>query len=63
MNYSIRYKDAKGITIRSEFLPFGADGEASAYARSALPKNELIEVWHGDGLVVRLERDSKAAAA
>ena len=54
MNYSIRYKDAKGITSRSEFLPFASDGEAETYASRELQGNPMIEVWKGEALLVRL---------
>lgn len=61
MNYSISYKDAAGITLRSECLPFGGDEEASAFARKDLSKTALIEVWKGEHLVVRLEQPAAAA--
>ena len=61
MNYSIRYKDAKGITNRSEFLPFATDGEAKHYANTELPKNSMIEVWKNDDLLVRLSGQSEGA--
>ena len=54
MNYSIRYKDAKGITSRSEFLPFDTDSAARTYAAEELPSSPMIEVWNGDDLLVRL---------
>jgi hypothetical protein len=63
MKYSILYKDALGVTGRSEFIPFDVDAEAAAYARAALPQNALIEVWKGDGLVVRLERGGAGQVA
>lgn len=56
MNYSIRYKDAMGITIRTEFLPFGDDEQASGYARDHAGKTAMVEVWKADALVVRLDR-------
>lgn len=59
MNYSIRYKDAKGITSRSEFLPFATDGEAQSYATVELPNCGTVEVWKGDDLLVRLQGDGK----
>jgi len=58
MNYSIRYKDAKGITSRSEFLPFATDGAAETYAAEELPSSPKIEVWKGDDLLVRLPNKS-----
>ncbi|HYD88627.1 MAG TPA: hypothetical protein VEA80_14225 [Vitreimonas sp.] len=54
MNYSIRYTDAGGVTIRSEFLPFDSDDDASTYAGLELPRTPLIEVWKGDDLVTRM---------
>jgi len=54
MNYSIRYKDAKGITSRSEFLPFATDGEAERYAAVEVQGNPMVEVWKGETLLVRL---------
>lgn len=59
MNYSIRYKSAKGITTWSEFLPFATDGEAKTYATGALPGSTMIEVWKGDDLLVRLQANQK----
>ena len=59
MNYSIRYKDAKGITSRSEFLPFDTDGAARTYAADELPSSPMIEVWKGDDLLARLPGESK----
>ena len=56
VNYSIRYKDAKGITSRSEFLPFATDGEAKTYASDELPSSAMIEIWKGDDLLVRIQR-------
>jgi hypothetical protein len=63
MNYSIRYKDALGITARSEFLPFDADADASGYAKETMAKNAMVEVWKGDALVLRLERAAPGAGA
>lgn len=59
MKYSISYKDAAGITTRSECLQFDTDEDASAFAKQDLPKNALIEVWKGDKLLVRLEQTAK----
>jgi hypothetical protein len=61
MKYSISYKDAAGITTRSECLQFDADEDASAFAKQDLSKNALIEVWKDDHLVVRLEPTAKGA--
>jgi hypothetical protein len=55
MNYSICYQDTKGVTKRSEFLPFDQDYDAVAYAHTALAKNALVEVWKGDALVSRMD--------
>lgn len=54
MNYSIQYKNARGITARSEFLPFATDIEAIAHGRAGSGRDAIIEVWKGDQLLVRL---------
>ena len=63
MNYSISYKDAAGITLRSEFLEFDADEAASAFAKRDLAQSALIEVWKGDHLLIRLEQPAKGTGA
>lgn len=63
MNYSISYKDAAGITLRSEHIAFAGDEEASLHAKNDLATNALIEVWKGDQLVARLEQSRKGALA
>ena len=57
MNYSVQYKNAGGITERSEFLPFDTDSEANAYAQIDLPRYFIVEVWKGNALVTRTFRD------
>ena len=42
MNYSVCFKDARGITERSEVTPFPSDTEALSYARAELPGNAGI---------------------
>ena len=54
MNYSIQYKDAHGITARSEFMPFATDIEAMDHGREGSGRNAIVEVWKGDHLLVRL---------
>ncbi|HVV32011.1 MAG TPA: hypothetical protein VHC73_02190 [Vitreimonas sp.] len=63
MKYSISYKDAAGITTRSECLPFDTDEDASAFVKQDLSKTALIEVWKGDHLLVRLEQAAKGVRA
>ncbi len=63
MKYSISYKDASGVTLRSEYLDFDADEEASAFARKDASQNALIEVWKGNHLLVRLEQAGKGVRA
>lgn len=60
MNYSINYKDTMGITIRTEFLPFDDDEQASGYAREHAAKTPMVEVWKADALVIRLDRRARA---
>lgn len=54
MKYSIQYKCARGLTSRSEFLPFETDAIAIAYGREGSARTAIVEVWKGDHLVVRL---------
>ena len=65
MNYSIQYKDARGLTARSEFLPFDTDDDALGYGREGASSNAIVEVWKGDDLLARLagnEADDKIIA-
>lgn len=57
MKYSVCFKDARGITERSEVTPFPSDADALSYARAELSKNAIVEVWKGDNLLARLFRD------
>ena len=62
MNYSIQYKDAGGITARSEFLPFETDLEAMDHGRAGSGGDAIVEVWKGEHLLVRLfGLDTRAA--
>lgn len=54
LNYSIQYKNARGLTARSEYLPFTTDHEAIAHGRAGSGRDAIIEVWKGDHLLVRL---------
>lgn len=54
LNYSIQYKNASGVTARSEFLPFATDIEAVEHGREGSGRNAIVEVWKGDQLLVRL---------
>jgi hypothetical protein len=54
LNYSIQYKNARGITARSEFLPFDTDAEAVEHGRKGSGRDAIVEVWKGDELLVRL---------
>ena len=54
MNYSIQYKNAGGITSRSEVLPFETDLEAMDHGRAGSGRNAIVEVWKGENLLVRL---------
>lgn len=54
MHYSIQYKNARGITARSEFLPFASDAEAMLHGREGSGRDAIVEVWKGDKLLVRL---------
>lgn len=59
MNYSIRYLNERGITERSEFLPFDTDAAAGAHAHSDLSRHFIVEVWKGDNLLTRTFRDAR----
>lgn len=59
MNYSVRYLDVRGVTERSEFLPFNSDADAHAYAQVELPRHSSVEVWKADVLLTRTLRDGK----
>ncbi len=63
MNYSICYKDAKGRTDHSEFLPYVNDEAAVGYAKQQSADYAIVEVWKGDNLVTRLEADPPVATA
>lgn len=54
LHYSIQYKNARGITARSEFLPFASDAEAMLHGREGSGRDAIVEVWKGDKLLVRL---------
>ena len=54
LNYSIQYKNARGITARSEFLPFATDADAMEHGREGSARDAIVEVWKGDHLLVRL---------
>ena len=54
MNYSIKYKNAGGITARSEFLPFETDAAALDYGRDSSSGSAMVEVWKGELLLKRL---------
>ncbi len=58
MNYSIWYKDASGVTQRSDCIRFDSDDDAARRAGSELHGNAIIEVWKGDHLLTRLFRDN-----
>lgn len=60
MNYAIRYLNERGITERSEFLPFDTDVAATAHARIELPRHFIMEIWKGDNLLTRTFRDAQA---
>ena len=59
MKYSIQYKNAGGLTGRTEFLPFETDAAAEAYGREGSLGDAIVEVWQGDHLVVRLLADEQ----
>lgn len=59
MNYSIAYKNRKGLTQRSEFLPFDDDAAAIAHGKLDTGANPIVEVWKGDALLVRLSDTDK----
>jgi hypothetical protein len=50
----------RGITERSEFLPFETDGEATQHAQIEMPRHFIVEIWKGDNLLNRTFRDVKA---
>jgi hypothetical protein len=54
VNYSIQYKNARGITARSEVRPFETDADAMAHGREGSGRDAIVEVWKGDQLLVRL---------
>ena len=54
MHYSIQYKNARGITARSEFLAFATDDEAMEHGREGSGRDAIVEVWKDDRLLVRL---------
>lgn len=58
MNYSIRYLNERGITERSEFLPFDTDAAAAAHARADLGRHFIVEIWKGETLFTRAFRDA-----
>lgn len=58
MNYSIRYLNERGITERSEFLPFETDGEADAHAQGDSSRHFIVEVWKDEHLLSRTFRDA-----
>jgi hypothetical protein len=60
VNYSIRYLNERGITERSEFLPFDTDSAATTYAEVELPRHFIVETWKGDNLLARTFRDAPA---
>lgn len=62
MQYSIRYLNVRGITERSEFLPFETDADAQAYAATGLPRHAIVEVWKADSVLTRSLRDAKASS-
>lgn len=59
MNYSISYKNGRGLTQRSEFLPFDNDAAAIAHGKLDNGANPIVEVWKGDALLVRLDETDK----
>lgn len=54
MNYAIHYKNARGVTARSELLPFATDLDAMDHGRAGSGRCAIVEVWKGDHLLVRL---------
>jgi hypothetical protein len=58
MNYAIRYLNERGITERSEFLPFDTDGAATEHARTDLRRHFIVEIWKDETLVSRTFRDA-----
>jgi hypothetical protein len=54
LKYSIQYKNVRGLTSHSEFLPFETDLDAVAHGRASSGRDAIIEVWKGDNLLVRL---------
>jgi hypothetical protein len=62
MNYSICLLDKSGRTQHSEFSAFNDDAGAMQYARSQAAAAAIIELWKGNGLLLRLERDVEKSA-
>lgn len=58
MDYSIRYLNERGITERSEFLPFETDTEAGEHAQGGKSRHFIVEIWKGDNLLTRTFRDA-----
>lgn len=58
MNYSIRYLNERGITERSEFLPFETDADAGDHAQGDKGRHFIVEIWKGDSLLTRTFRDA-----
>lgn len=56
-NYSVRYLNARGRRSMVKSLAFENDNVATDFARIGLVRNEIVEIWAGDDLVVRLHRD------
>jgi hypothetical protein len=54
LNYSIQYKNARGVTSRSEVLPFETDFAAMDHGRASSLRDAIVEIWRGDHLVARL---------
>jgi hypothetical protein len=60
MNYSIRYMNERGLTERSEFLPFETDNEAEEHSLLDGARHFIVEIWKGDILVNRTFSDLPA---
>jgi len=58
MDYSIRYLNERGITERSEFLPFATDAAAGDHAQGDKGRHFIVEIWKGDNLLTRTFRDA-----
>lgn len=58
MNYSIRYLNERGITERSEFLPFDTDAAAAGHAQADAGRHFIVEIWKGENLFTRTFRDA-----